>query len=97
MSGLDAGVQTSYLQYFPLDRPDMVRPPLRMYVPASQVLEAEKFEWSYFDTGDRVLVNGMIPLLRFRIILMCYPGITPNWSSYSALSLNTNGGIFAHK
>ncbi len=58
VAGLEAGSRTSYLQYFPIDRPDLIRPPMRMVVPASQQLEFEEYFSSYFSTGPRILVGG---------------------------------------
>lgn len=59
MAGLDSGVKTSFLQYFPLGRPDLIRPPMRMVLPASQNLEAEEYLSGYFSTGNRVPVGGI--------------------------------------
>lgn len=59
VAGLEAGSRTSYLQYFPLGRPDAIRPPLRMVVPASQLLESEEYFSGYFPTGNRIPVGGI--------------------------------------
>lgn len=58
LAGLEAGSRTSFLQYFPLGRPDQIRPPMRMMVPASQNLESEEYISGYFSTGNRVNVGG---------------------------------------
>ncbi len=59
MAGLESGVKTSFLQYFPLGRPDLIRPPMRLIVPASQNLEAEEYISGYFSTGNRVPAGGI--------------------------------------
>ncbi len=59
MAGMEAGVRTSFLQYFPLGRPDLIRPPMRLVVPASQSLEAEEYISGYFSTGNRVPAGGI--------------------------------------
>ncbi len=58
VSGLDAGVQNSYIQYFPIDDPGFVRPPMPVYVPFSQNLKAEEYYGAYFQTGNRVFAGG---------------------------------------
>lgn len=61
ISGLEAGMRTTYYQYFPIGFPDSIRPPMRMSVPAVQDLDETDFISSTFETGDRILIGGMIP------------------------------------
>jgi len=65
VSGMDAGSQTTFLQYFPLDHPEEVRPPMRISVPANQILDEEPFYGGYFQVGERVLMSGSFPRTAF--------------------------------
>ncbi len=77
ISGLDTGVQNSYVQYFPIDRPDAVRPPIRVAVPYSQNIKPERIWGEYFDVGERVRISGSIPLTTFQDNVAVLPGRYP--------------------
>ncbi len=62
ISGLDAGNRTTYYRYFPLGRPDTIRPPMRLKVPVLSNINPVEYLLGTFPTGDRVPVTGMIPL-----------------------------------
>jgi len=77
VSGLDVGVQTTYLQYFPAGHPDKVRPPMRMTIPATQILDEEPVFGEYFQVGDRVLMGGAFPRSSYLDNVSVLPGGYP--------------------
>jgi hypothetical protein len=74
LAGLEAGSRTSFLQYFPLGRPDQIRPPMRMMVPASQNLESEEYISGYFSTGNRVPAGGIRSGSSYQDHIVVIPG-----------------------
>ncbi|MEJ2446766.1 MAG: hypothetical protein P8Y37_02320 [Anaerolineales bacterium] len=74
VSGLDTGAQTTYLQYFPVGQPDKVRPPMRMAIPATQVLDEEPIYGTYFQVGNRVSMGGAFPRTTFLDNISILPG-----------------------
>jgi len=77
VSGLDTGTQTTYLQYFPAGHPDKVRPPMRMTIPATQVLDEEPIYGTYFQVGNRVSMGGAFPRTTFLDNVSVLPGSYP--------------------
>jgi len=77
VSGLDIGAQTTYLQYFPVGRSDKVRPPMRMAIPATQVLDEEPIYGTYFQVGNRVSMGGAFPRTTFLDNISILPGSYP--------------------
>lgn len=77
VSGLDVGVQTTYLQYFPLGQPEKVRPPMGITVPATQILDEEPIYGGYFQVGNRVSMGGAFPRTSFIDNVSVLPGSYP--------------------
>ncbi|MCD6426171.1 MAG: hypothetical protein J7L35_11805, partial [Anaerolineales bacterium] len=61
VAGLDAGFRTTYFRYFPIGRPDTIRPPMAIHIPIVANLPASEFDYGTFQTGDRVYVSSGIP------------------------------------
>jgi hypothetical protein len=61
VSGLDAGTRTTYYQYFPIGKPETIRPPMVLYVPAVQNLDQVPFPSGTFQAGNRVRVDRTNP------------------------------------
>ncbi|MFL7813097.1 MAG: hypothetical protein AB8I40_05410 [Anaerolineales bacterium] len=77
VSGLDVGVQTTYLQYFPSGEPEKVRPPMRISIPATQVLDEEPVFAGYFQVGNRVSMSGNFPRSSYFDNVSVIPGRYP--------------------
>ncbi len=61
VAGLDAGFRTTYFRYFPIGRPDTIRPPMTIRIPIIANLPASEFDTGTFDTGERVYISNGIP------------------------------------
>lgn len=61
VSGLDAGFRTTYFRYFPIGRPDTIRPPMAIHIPIIANLPASEFDYGDFQTGERIFVSSAIP------------------------------------
>ncbi len=61
VAGLDAGFRTTYFRYFPIGRPDTIRPPMAIHIPIIANLPASEFNSGTFQTGERVYVSSGIP------------------------------------
>jgi hypothetical protein len=77
VSGLDVGVQTTYMQYFPLGHPEQVRPPMGMSVPATQILDEAPVFGTYFQVGNRASMAGAFPRTGYLDNLSILPGNYP--------------------
>lgn len=58
LTGLESGNRSTYLQHFPLDNPDHISDPVKVYIPSSQGLPAVPFPSGAFQAGDRINVSG---------------------------------------
>jgi hypothetical protein len=74
VSGMDAGAQTTFLQYFPLERPEKVRPPMGITAPAVQLLDEVTFFGGYFQSGPRALSSGSFPRTTYLDNISVLPG-----------------------
>jgi len=61
VSGLDAGTRTTFYQYFPIGKPETIRPPMVLFVPAVQSLDQVPFPAGMFQAGNRVRVGRTTP------------------------------------
>lgn len=61
LTGHEAGNSNTFYRYFPIGRPDTIRPVMKVYVPSINSLDAEIYPAGLLNAGNRILLGGYFP------------------------------------